>query len=132
MALHYSTLRLSLKHLFNLGFFLGALVAFVDQAGATWADKRQLQSRTQDCAFTLSSSGGIACPAGQLTDGQIRLNGSESIATFFIADGKITDSAGRGCIITGECFDLFNLHLRGQATTASRLRRLTSMKQRLQ
>jgi hypothetical protein len=54
------------------------------------------------CAFTLSSSAGIDCPASQLSDGQIRLNGTEDIATFYISDGKITDSQGRGCIVTGE------------------------------
>lgn len=54
------------------------------------------------CSFTLTSSGGIACPAGELADGQIRLNGSEPTADFYFADGKITDSQGKGCLITGK------------------------------
>ncbi|KAH6636046.1 hypothetical protein F5144DRAFT_163761 [Chaetomium tenue] len=53
------------------------------------------------CAFTLSSSGSFVCPAGQLDDGQIRLNGSYPTATFYLgADGGITDSDGYGCIVT--------------------------------
>jgi hypothetical protein len=54
------------------------------------------------CSFTITSSGGIACPAGQLSDGQIRLNGSEPAAIFTIVNGQITDAERRGCIITGE------------------------------
>lgn len=54
------------------------------------------------CSFTLNSSGGIACPAGELPDGQIRLNGSYEISTFYISDGAITDSEGKGCLITGK------------------------------
>jgi hypothetical protein len=55
------------------------------------------------CKFTLSSSGPFSCPAGQLPDGQIRLNGSEPTSTFCIdKNGKITDQNGFGCIITGE------------------------------
>lgn len=54
------------------------------------------------CTFSISSTGGIACPAGQLADGQIRLNGSEPTAYFTISNGQITDSSGRGCIVTGE------------------------------
>lgn len=53
------------------------------------------------CTFTITSSGGIACPAGELSDGQIRLNGTEATASFTILNGQITDSAGRGCIVTG-------------------------------
>lgn len=61
-------------------------------------------SGQEACTFTISSSGGISCPAGQLSDGQIRLNGSEPTAEFSIAGGQITDSAGRGCIVTGMVF----------------------------
>ena len=53
------------------------------------------------CGFKISSSGGINCPAGQLSDGQIRLNGTQEIATLYILDGKITDSENKGCIVTG-------------------------------
>ncbi|KAH8891255.1 hypothetical protein GQ53DRAFT_765372 [Thozetella sp. PMI_491] len=52
------------------------------------------------CTFSISSTGGIACPAGQLSDGQIRLNGTEPTAEFTINDGQITDASGRGCIVT--------------------------------
>lgn len=55
------------------------------------------------CKFTLSSAGPFNCPAGQLSDGQIRLNGTEPTSTFCISpDGKITDQAGFGCIVTGK------------------------------
>lgn len=55
-----------------------------------------------NCGFTISSIGEIACPAGQLSNGQIRLNGSKSTSMFYIADGKSTDFRGRGCIVTGK------------------------------
>ncbi|KAI0385092.1 hypothetical protein F5Y04DRAFT_205103 [Hypomontagnella monticulosa] len=55
------------------------------------------------CKFTLTSSGPVACPAGQLPDGQIRLNGSYPETTFCLGkDGGITDDHGRGCIVTEE------------------------------
>ena len=55
------------------------------------------------CAFTISSTESFARPAGQLPDGQIRLNGSEPVSTFYIgADGGITDAKGSGCIVTSE------------------------------
>jgi hypothetical protein len=64
--------------------------------------RSHLQRRGNRCSFTLSSSGSFACPAGQLPDGQIRLNGTEDSAAFYISDGGITDSKGFGCIVTGE------------------------------
>jgi hypothetical protein len=63
-----------------------------------------LATSSPGCGFTLTSSGNIACPAGQLADGQIRLNGTEDIATFHISDGKVSDSEGKGCIITGRSY----------------------------
>jgi hypothetical protein len=55
------------------------------------------------CKFTLSSKGSFSCPAGQLSDGQIRLNGSEPESTFCIdSQGGITDENGYGCIVTGK------------------------------
>jgi len=54
----------------------------------------------QGCAFTISSMPPFSCPAGQLPDGQIRLNGTEDTATFYISDGAITDSMGFGCVVT--------------------------------
>ncbi|KAI0179365.1 hypothetical protein GGR52DRAFT_535896 [Hypoxylon sp. FL1284] len=53
------------------------------------------------CSFTFSSSGSFACPAGQLDDGQIRLNGSETTATFKLQKGGgFIDAKGYGCIVT--------------------------------
>lgn len=54
------------------------------------------------CVFTITASGGIACPAGELEDGQIRLNGSYPAANFTLSNGGITDSTGKGCIVTGK------------------------------
>lgn len=54
----------------------------------------------QGCGFTLTSSGSFACPAGQLPDGQIRLNGTEDTATFYYSNDGIIDSNGFGCIVT--------------------------------
>jgi hypothetical protein len=54
------------------------------------------------CKFTISSGGSFVCPAGQLEDGQIRLNGTYHTSTFCIGpDGGITDENGFGCIVTG-------------------------------
>lgn len=58
------------------------------------------------CNFTLSSTGLVAGPAGELPDGQIRLNGSYPKETYSITNGGITDSMGFGCIITGEDCEL--------------------------
>ncbi|KAH7336121.1 hypothetical protein BKA65DRAFT_28151 [Rhexocercosporidium sp. MPI-PUGE-AT-0058] len=54
----------------------------------------------QGCAFSIESEGSFTCPAGQLSDGQIRLNGTEQTSTFYIDSGGITDSSGFGCIVT--------------------------------
>lgn len=57
------------------------------------------------CPFTLTSVGNATYPAGELSDGQIRLNGvSNEInnATFYLSEGRITDSKRRGCIVTGQ------------------------------
>ena len=57
---------------------------------------------TTGCGFDITSSGSLTCPAGQLPDGQIRLNGTEDTATFDIdANSGITDSNGFGCLVTG-------------------------------
>ncbi|KAG4428503.1 hypothetical protein IFR05_016014 [Cadophora sp. M221] len=52
------------------------------------------------CAFSIESAGSFACPAGQLSDGQIRLNGTEETSTFYIDGDGITDLNGFGCIVT--------------------------------
>jgi hypothetical protein len=69
---------------------------------STLATLALASSQPAGCPFTISSNGVFACPAGQLPDGQIRLNGNYSEATFYISDGSITDSEGKGCIITGK------------------------------
>lgn len=54
------------------------------------------------CPFTLSSSGSFSCPAGQLPDGQIRLNGTEDTVSFYLQPGGgFVDHKGYGCIVTG-------------------------------
>lgn len=86
--------------LFSIGVLSAAVITKV-QANGT--------NGTQDgCTFSLSASGGIECPAGQLDDGQIRLNGSYPTAEFTIRGDKIWDSAGRGCIVTGKEFPSSN------------------------
>jgi hypothetical protein len=89
-----------------------SLTFLLSQEVQAWAGKFRighdylLNSSVAGCQFTLGSSGDINCPAGQLPDGQIRLNGSEPTAAFSISDGQIWDSAGRGCIVTGTIFSI--------------------------
>ncbi|RQM05652.1 hypothetical protein DH86_00003451 [Scytalidium sp. 3C] len=52
------------------------------------------------CTFQLSASGGQSGTVGQLGDGQNRIGGGLPQATYTINNGAITDSAGRGCILT--------------------------------
>lgn len=71
---------------------------------ASWfhRDDMHVSRGNKGCGFEITSSGSFACPAGQLPDGQIRLNGTEDTATFYIdANGGITDSNGFECIVTG-------------------------------
>ena len=84
-----------------------ALPLFYEGAIARWMKfpaRDELSPRgggtSQGCGFTISSSGSFACPAGQLPDGQIRLNGTEDTATFYFSNGGITNSKGFGCIVT--------------------------------
>lgn len=51
------------------------------------------------CSFELTASGGESGTIGQLSDGQNRIGGGLSPATFTINNGGIIDSAGRGCIL---------------------------------
>ncbi|KAM3076166.1 hypothetical protein ACMFMG_006322 [Clarireedia jacksonii] len=53
------------------------------------------------CTFKITTTGDNKWTAGQLSDGQIRLNGSYPASTFSIKNGQIMDSNGRGCIVTG-------------------------------
>ena len=90
----------------KLAIALGsAAVLLLDTAHASWFRRANTHvSRGQPgCAFDITSSGSFACPAGELSDGQIRLNGTEDTATFYIdGNGGITDSNGFGCIVTGK------------------------------
>lgn len=52
------------------------------------------------CSFELTASGGQSGTIGQLSDGQNRIGGGLSAATFTISNGGIIDSAGQGCILT--------------------------------
>lgn len=71
-------------------------------AESTPASSASASSATA-CPFTINSAGGVSGVVGQLSDGQIRVNGSYPATTFSINNGQITDSSGRGCILTREC-----------------------------
>jgi hypothetical protein len=86
-----------------------AVVLLLGSTHASWLDRTSTHvSRGQSgCPFDITSSGSFACPAGELSDGQIRLNGTENTATFYIdGNGGITDSNGYGCIVTGQSIQL--------------------------
>jgi hypothetical protein len=57
-------------------------------------------TRWAPCCFHLSASGAVTGTAGQLDDGQVRINGPLSASEFCISDSGITDANGRGCILT--------------------------------
>lgn len=80
----------------------GALLPGIALGGFFRRSNDHLRRGNQGCPFTISSTGSFSCPAGQLPDGQIRLNGTENTATFYISNGGITDSNGFGCIVTGQ------------------------------
>ncbi|KAJ8124333.1 hypothetical protein O1611_g9309 [Lasiodiplodia mahajangana] len=55
----------------------------------------------QSCPFSIQPSEPFTGYAGQLDDGQIRLNGSYGTSKFYFdSEGGITDSRGSGCIVT--------------------------------
>src|SRR4051812_25655037 len=56
--------------------------------------------RRDQCSFTITASGGQPGIVGQLSDGQNRIGGGHPTGTYTISNGQITDSAGRGCILT--------------------------------
>lgn len=71
-----------------------AVAAFAAGANA-------LVGRSNTCCFGLSASGGVSGTIGQLGDGQNRVRGGLPPAQFCIdSNGAITDSSGRGCILT--------------------------------
>lgn len=62
-----------------------------------------LVSRADSCCFHLTASGAASGTVGQLGDGQNRLGGGLSAASFCIdSNGAITDSSGRGCVVTSK------------------------------
>jgi hypothetical protein len=56
------------------------------------------------CCFHLNVSGEVTGPLGQLTDGQSRVGDNSLSQSLFCINstGVITDSTGKGCIITRE------------------------------
>lgn len=66
------------------------------------AGTNALVGRSDSCCFHLTASGGASGEVGQLSDGQNRIgDNSLSPAQFCIdSQGAITDSNGRGCILT--------------------------------
>ncbi|KAJ5383012.1 hypothetical protein N7517_000923 [Penicillium concentricum] len=66
------------------------------------AGTNALVGRSDSCCFHLTSSGGTSGQLGQLSDGQNRIgDDSLSPAQYCIdSKGAITDSEGRGCILT--------------------------------
>lgn len=60
-----------------------------------------LVARDNTCCFHLTASGGASGSVGQLDDGQNRIGGGLPPTQFCIdSNGGITDSSGRGCILT--------------------------------
>lgn len=98
-----SQTRLSLYHLFlllyllflNIGNMKYALAPLAFTLGASAAALKRSQ-----CCFDLTASGGVSGTVGQLTDGQNRIGGGYSPTSFCLSNGGITDSNGRGCIVT--------------------------------
>lgn len=71
------------------------------------AGTNALVGRSNSCCFHLTASGGVSGSIGQLNDGQARVGDNTlSPAQFCLesSNGTITDSNGRGCVITCEYF----------------------------
>jgi hypothetical protein len=67
------------------------------------AGTHALVGRSDSCCFQLTASGGASGSLGQLSDGQVRVGDTTlSASTFCLADSVITDSDGRGCVVTCE------------------------------
>lgn len=82
-----------------MAYFL-PFAAFSLGAAAASVEKRL--SYAQGCCFSISASGGVSGTVGQLTDGQNRIGGSYSPATFCNNNGQLADYNGRGCYLTDE------------------------------
>ncbi|KAJ5703159.1 hypothetical protein N7488_010707 [Penicillium malachiteum] len=73
-----------------------AIAAFAASANA-------LVGRSNSCCFEITASGGASGTLGQLSDGQVRVGDTTlSAAEFCLSGSIITDSEGRGCVITTE------------------------------
>ncbi|KAJ5660594.1 hypothetical protein N7507_007045 [Penicillium longicatenatum] len=65
------------------------------------AGANALVGRSDSCCFQLTASGSATGTLGQLSDGQVRLGDTTlSAAEFCISNSIITDSEGRGCVVT--------------------------------
>lgn len=67
------------------------------------AGANALVPRGAGCCFHLHASGGASGEVRQLSDGQNRIgDNSLPVGQFCISEGRLTDSHGRGCILTRE------------------------------
>lgn len=67
------------------------------------AGAHALVGRSDSCCFEITASGGASGSLGQLSDGQVRVGDTTLSATeFCLSNSIITDSEGRGCVITCE------------------------------
>ncbi|KAJ5376719.1 hypothetical protein N7509_013605 [Penicillium cosmopolitanum] len=66
------------------------------------AGTNALVGRTDNCCFHLTSTGDLSGDLGQIGDGQVRIGDNTLPQSSFCIDsnGGISDSSGRGCIIT--------------------------------
>ena len=72
-----------------------SIAAFAASASA-------LVGRADQCCFRLTASGDVSGDVGQLSDGQNRVGDTSLPPANFCIDssGSITDTNGRGCILT--------------------------------
>lgn len=73
---------------------------FATLALAAGATALRIPRHTCSCKFNLTASGGVSGIVGQLDDGQNRVGGSHPADSYCMDDGQMTDSHGRGCILT--------------------------------
>ncbi|KAK4495940.1 hypothetical protein PRZ48_013208 [Zasmidium cellare] len=73
--------------------------AFIGAAGLAVGASAAILPRDQ-CCFQITASGGQSGTVGQLSDGQNRIGGSNPAGTYCLNNGGLTDSQGRGCILT--------------------------------
>jgi hypothetical protein len=76
------------------------MYSYVAAAALAGSVSASVLPRTDGCCFQLNASGGESGTIGQLSDGQNRIGGGYAPATYCISNGEITDSSGRGCILT--------------------------------